>query len=280
MVAVLTGKDTDLVEVSNNAVSVNLATVIDTVKQRLVDRGFTLAERLPAIDAQFTIFQSDDITKAQTAFRLLERDQHLAADPRAALPDRRGRRRPLPPAHPDRRRRSPSSLSMLLLGVALNAFREIYLDAVPTDQLPTEAAGRHLRHPRLLHPAQPPRRRWCCSSRSPSSPGSPARSGAPVALRRGTTRAIGCGPVRRRAGRARHRPVRRRARPYKTPIRVGVLGLALLVYVLRDHPTGGFALGLLVVAAVVLLIVELLARPPRPPPQPSPARRQQRPGPA
>ena len=26
---------------------------------------------------------------------------------------------------------------------------------------------------------------------------------------------------------------------YKTPIRVGVLGVALLLYVMRDHPTGG-----------------------------------------
>ena len=81
MVAVLTGKDTDIVEISNNAVSVNLATLIDTVKQRLVDRGFTLAERLPPVNAQFTIFQSDDITKAQNGVPAAERPQHLAADP-------------------------------------------------------------------------------------------------------------------------------------------------------------------------------------------------------
>ena len=47
LVAVLTGKDTDMVEISNNAVSINLASVIDTVKQRLIERGFTLAERCP-----------------------------------------------------------------------------------------------------------------------------------------------------------------------------------------------------------------------------------------
>ena len=103
MVAVLTGKDTDQVEITDNAVSINLATMIDTVKQRLIDRGFTLAERLPAVDAQFTIFQSDDITKAQTGVPAPRRDQHLAADPGAGVPGRRHRRRTVAPPHPHRR---------------------------------------------------------------------------------------------------------------------------------------------------------------------------------
>ncbi len=38
--------------------------------------------------------------------------------------------------------------SMLLLGVALNAFRVVYLDAIPTDQLPRRRGGRDLRQPR------------------------------------------------------------------------------------------------------------------------------------
>ena len=48
----------------------------------------------------------------------------------------------------------------------------------------------------------------------------------------------------------------------RTPIRLGVAGVVVLAYVLADHPTGAFTLGLLVIAAVVVLLVELLARAP------------------
>jgi hypothetical protein len=152
-------------------------------------------------------------------------------------------------------------LSMLLLGVALNAFRAIYLDAIPTDQLPVEAAGAiydtlagfirlNIRAVAVLFLAIA----FIAWITGPV--------GAPVALRRGTTRAIGA--VRSGGDRAGLNTGRfgEALGLYKTPIRVGVLGLALVIYVLRDHPTGGFALGLLVFVAVILLLVELLSRPP------------------
>ena len=72
MVAVLTGETGNAVEVSGSTVSLNLAVVIDAVKQRLLDRGFSLASRLPTVNAQFTLFQSDDLATAQTGFRLLK----------------------------------------------------------------------------------------------------------------------------------------------------------------------------------------------------------------
>jgi hypothetical protein len=46
------------------------------------------------------------------------------------------------------------------------------------------------------------------------------------------------------------------------PIRLGIAGLVVLVYVLAAHPTGAFTIILLAVAAFVLLVIELLARPP------------------
>jgi hypothetical protein len=260
MVAVLTGKDTDLVNISNNAVSVNLATVIDTVKQRLIERGFTLADRLPAINAEFTIFQSDDITKAQTAFRLLNAINTWLPILAllcliGAVAVGRDRRRTLVVGS------LAVVLSMLLLGVALNAFRAVYLDAIPTDQLPIEAAGAiydtlaefirlNIRAVAVLFLAIA----FIAWVTGPV--------GAPAALRRGTTRAIG---AVRSGGESAGLNTGRFGEALgldHTPIRVGVLGLALVVYVLRDHPTGGFALGIIIVAAAVLLLVELLARPP------------------
>ena len=47
MVAVLTGKGSDLVDTQGGTVSVNLAAVIDVVKERLTDRGFDLASSIP-----------------------------------------------------------------------------------------------------------------------------------------------------------------------------------------------------------------------------------------
>jgi hypothetical protein len=140
MVAVLTGKDTDTVQIGDNAVSVNLATVIDAVKQRLVERGFTLAERLPTVPAQFTVFQSDDITQAQSAFRLLDAINTwlpiltLLCLAGAVAVGRSSRRTLVAGA-------LALALSMLVLGAGMNVGREVYLNAVPTDQLPADAAA-------------------------------------------------------------------------------------------------------------------------------------------
>lgn len=73
MVAVLTGEGSDAVSVENGTVALNLGPLIETVKQRLSAAGFTLAEQIPAVNAQFTIFQSPDLAKAQSAFSLLDR---------------------------------------------------------------------------------------------------------------------------------------------------------------------------------------------------------------
>lgn len=266
LVAVLTGKDSELVEISNNAVSVNLATVIDAVKQRLIDRGFTLAQRLPTVDAQFTIFQSDDITKAQNAFRLLSALNTflpilLLVLLAVAVGVARNRRTTLIAAM------LAIAASMLLLGVALNAFRIVYLDAVPTDQVPVDAAAAvydtlvwfirlNLRAILVLSLV-------IALVAWVSGPGRAA-----VTLRRGTSGAI---------GRARQGGERIGVNTgafgeflgtYKVAIRGGVLGLALVVYAMADHPTGGFTLWLVVIAGVILLVVELLSRPPAPATEP------------
>ena len=275
MVAVLTGKDTDLVEISDNAVSVNLATVIDAVKQRLVDRGFALVERLPTVEAQFTIFQSDDITKAQSAFRLLSALNTLLPILllvllAAAVAVARDRRRALVAAM------LAVAASMLLLGVTLNAFRMVYLDAIPTDELPVDAAAAvydtlvwfirlNLRALLVLSLAVA----FIAWVSGPST--------AAVAVRGGTSRAIGW--VRAGGERAGLDTGRFGSflGTYKAVIRGAVLGLALLIYVMADHPTGAFTLTLVVGAALVLLVVELLARPApaavpgsAPPPTPPP----------
>ena len=72
MVAVLTGETGEAVEVSGGTVQLNLGVVIDRVKEQLLDSGFTLASRIPQVSADVTLFQSDELARAQTAFRLLD----------------------------------------------------------------------------------------------------------------------------------------------------------------------------------------------------------------
>lgn len=260
MVAVLTGKTGGSVEVKGNAVQVNLAAVIETVKKQLESNGFALAAKIPTVNAQFVIFESADLPKAQTAFRVLgaaARVLPILALVLFATAIAIGRSR--------RRTVVAGALvvagSMVLLGLALNIFRAVYLDAVPTDQLPTAAAAAvydtlaqfirlNLRAVLVLFLV-------VAAVAWVSGP-----APAPRAVRRGTTHALDV--VRHGSDRAglRTGPVGRALWTYRTPLRATVLGLALLVYVLAAHPTGAFTLVVVAVAALVLLVIELVAREP------------------
>ncbi|GAB7005719.1 hypothetical protein JCM18899A_31920 [Nocardioides sp. AN3] len=259
LVAVLTGKDSNLVKVDNGVVSVSLATVIEAVKQRLVDRGFTLAERIPEVQAQFTILQSSDLQNAQTGFRVLSA-LNLVLPALAllclvgAVLVGRSRRRTLVAAA------LALAGSMLLLGLALNAFRAVYLDAIPADQLPPDAAAAiydtlawfirlNLRAILVLSLA-------VAFIAWVAGPGRTA-----VAVRRSSSRVVGAargGTMRAGLNTGRLGVA---LDTYRNAVRGVVLGGALLIYVMRDHPTGKFTIVLVAVAALILLILELLARP-------------------
>jgi hypothetical protein len=260
LVAVLTGETGEAVQVSGNAVKVNLAAVINAVKERLENAGFGLASRIPEVNAEFTIMQSDDLTKAQTAFRLLSNVAILLPILglvliAAAVAISRSRRRALIGAA------LAVAASMIVLGLVLNVFRALYLDAVPTDEVPTSAAAaiydnlayfiRLTLRAVLVFALTVAFVAWV-SGNEP----------APVAVRRGFGRFLD--GVRHRSDSAGLDTGRvgELAWTYRTPIRVAVLGAAVLLYVLADYPTGGWTLGVVAVAGVVLLVVELIARRP------------------
>ena len=263
MVALLTGNTGTAVQVKGNTVSLNLAVLIDTVKARLVDAGFALADRIPEVSAQFVLFESADLAKAQNGFRLLKaiaRALPVLAVILLAVALVAARRR--------RRTLIVASLviagSMLFLGLALNGFRQVYLNAIPTDQLPVAAAGAvydqlvsfirlNLRAVLVLFLAVAAVA-WLTG---PALGAVRVRRGTSKALdtiRHGRDRAgLGTGPVGEFLGR------------YRTPIRALVAGAVVLIYVLEDHPTGASTISLLAVGALVLLVVELLARSPEAP---------------
>jgi hypothetical protein len=88
-----------------------------------------------------------------------------------------------------------------------------------------------------------------------------APTGAGAAARRGVTSGIS----KMRSGRARAGlgtgEFGEALARYRNPIRVGVIGLAALIYLLRDHPTAAFAITIVIITVIILVLAEVLAAP-------------------
>ncbi|MEW1688731.1 hypothetical protein ACIQOF_09770 [Streptomyces sp. NPDC091265] len=72
VVKALTGEGGGAVKLTDDTVTLDLAPVIDRVKQRLVDRGLTVAGKIPEIHTDFTVLTSDSVGKATKGFRALQ----------------------------------------------------------------------------------------------------------------------------------------------------------------------------------------------------------------
>ena len=139
LVKALTGEGGGAVTVQNDTVSVNLAAFIQTVKQQLIASGFTLAERIPEVDASFVLFQSKDITRVRSGFNLLNTlGIWLPIITLVLLV--LGSMWPATPADPGRGR-GRGRRGHGGAGPRLAVFRAIYLDAVPDTILPHDAAA-------------------------------------------------------------------------------------------------------------------------------------------
>ncbi|HET6668324.1 MAG TPA: hypothetical protein VFG98_13690 [Intrasporangium sp.] len=263
LVAVLTGEGGDTVSVDRGSVEVNLAPLISTVKQQLTEAGFGIADRIPEVQATYTIVESADLAKAQKLLSIIDGLSTwlpviallLVA---AAVIIARDRRRTLLAAG------LAVAGAMLLLGATLNIIRPFYLDALPTDAS-TEAAAavydqlvsfiRFALRGVLVVALTVAIVAWLNS-----------RTGAGAATRRAIVRGIDA--LRGGTSRSGLRTGRLGLvlAEYRTSIRVGVVGVAALAYLLQDHPTGGTALTFVIVTAVVLLLLEVLAAAPAPAP--------------
>ncbi|MFG2712397.1 hypothetical protein ACGFX2_17860 [Streptomyces goshikiensis] len=139
LVKALTGSGDAAVQIKNDAVTVDLAPVIDQVKTRLVDSGMSVAGKIPEIHTDFTVVQSKDIGRVKTGFRLLQ----IAGVWLPVLAVILIAVGILLSAH-RRRALVTSALAVafaaLVLGVALTVFRTVYLNALP-DTVSQAAAG-------------------------------------------------------------------------------------------------------------------------------------------
>jgi hypothetical protein len=259
LVAALTGEGGGTITVENDTVSINLAAFIQTVKQQLVAAGFTLAERIPQVNASFVLFQSQDITRARSAFNLLTTlgnwlpliallllalGVYVAKDHRRALIGAG----------------LGVAIAMLLLAVGLTVFRSIYLDAVPADVLPHDAAAvLYDTIVRFLRAGL--RTVFVLGLVVAAAAFLTGQSVTATRTRQGLTGAIGW--LQRGAGGAglRTGPVGTWVHANRRVLRIGAVALASLVLVFWDRPTGKVVIGLTLGLLVVLAAIEFLARP-------------------
>ncbi|MDX3801666.1 hypothetical protein [Streptomyces sp. AK04-3B] len=140
LVKVLTGEDDSAVQAGDGSIDLNLGTVIDNVKQKLVDDGFAQAAKIPDVDKTITLFETDKLNEAQDAMRLLNvvgvwlpvvvlvlaalavwsAPAHRVALMAAAI---------------------GVGVMMIVLLIGLAVIRQVYLDSVPTTALPRDTAA-------------------------------------------------------------------------------------------------------------------------------------------
>jgi hypothetical protein len=140
VVKLLEGNEGGAVSAQGDTITLNLAPVIQEVKQRLVAQGFSLAENIPVVDRQFVLVQSGSISDAQGFYQLLNTlgvwlplvTLALFAGGVALARDRR-------------RTLVKGALgvagAMIALGVALALARLWYVGATPANILTEDAAG-------------------------------------------------------------------------------------------------------------------------------------------
>ena len=260
LVKALTGEGGGAVTVENDTVTLNLGPFIQTVKQRLVAQGFTLAERIPQVDKSFVLFQSQDITRARSAFNLLNTlgnwlpvialvllalGVYVARDHRRALVG--------------------AALGvaggMVLLGLALAVFRSIYLDAVPAAVLPHDAAA--VLYDTIVRFLRAGMRSVLVLALVVAAGAFlSGRSVTAVRTREGLSNAIGwLSGGAERAGFSTG-PVGTWVYANKKVLRIGAVALAALVLVFWGRPTGKVVIGLTLALLVVLALIEFLGRRP------------------
>ena len=262
LVAALTGQTGEGVTIANDTVSINLGPLIQEVKQRLIDRGFELASRIPDVNPSFVLVQSDYIAQARAAFNLLNAIGNwlpvvalvfLALGVYVA----KGHRRALMGAG------LGLAGSMLVLGLALAFFRMIYLNALPLGVLTRDAAAAF--YDTLVRFLRLGLRTVLVFGLVIALAGFfTGRSVTAVRARAGVSKGIAW--LRGGAEQAGFRtgPVGSWVYTYKKVLWIAVIAIAALVLVFWDQPTGKVIVGITLGVLVALVIIEFLGRPPGP----------------
>jgi hypothetical protein len=259
LVKALTGEGGGAVTVENDTVSLNLSAFIQTVKQRLVESGFTLAARIPEVNASFVLFQSADITRARKVFNLLDTlgvwlpiitlvllvvGVYVAKDHRRALVGAA----------------LGVAVGMVVLALGLTVFRAIYLDAVPAQALPHDAAA--VLYDTIVRFLRLGLRTILVLSLVVAAGAFlTGQSVTAMRTRQGLTGAIGWLQGSAEHAGWRTGPVGTWVYDHKRALRIAAVTAAALTLVFWGRPNGKVIIGLAVALLVALAVIEFLGRP-------------------
>jgi len=266
IVALLEGDQGKLVTAQGNTVTLNLGPVIAEVKTTLVDQGFGLADRIPAVDKSFVLVESDSVTNAQWAYKALEKlglwlpfiavftligGVLLARDRRRAL----------------LRGGLGVAAAMILLGAALAVARTWYVNETPAGVLTPETAGsvfdtlvRFLRTGLRAVGVLGLVLALAAFLSGPSTAAVKTRHGFThgIGSMRGSAEAAGWQTGRVGTWTYAHRRALR--------LTAAVLGGVLLMF--WNQPSAWVVVGIALLVLLALVVIEFLGRPPTPPRSP------------
>lgn len=263
LVEALSGQNSGNVRVVNGQVTINLGPYIDQVKSNLAARGFTLVRQIPPINPAVALFSARNLTKAQSLYRLVNTLKWflpfltlllLAAGVYIA----RSHRRALMAAG------LGFAASMLVLAAGLTIFRNVYLNSVPSNVLPSDAAAaiydtmvRFIRQGLRVLLVLGLVVAAAAFFTGPSVTAVRTRGAFVSGL--GWLRATG-----EHAG-LRTGPVGEWTYTHRMGLRIGAVGLFALIFVFWGQPTGAVVILLAVLLLVVLGLIELIGRRPAQP---------------
>jgi hypothetical protein len=263
LVAVMQGDEANVLQLSEDGtLSIQLSGVIEEVKAQLVDAGFGIADRIPEVNASFTIVQNTELVRLQNAYNGVVMLGTwlpwlslglIAAGVLTAV------------------RRSRALVigglalagSMLVLGLGLTIGRSIYLNAlagkverldaaeVIFDQM-VEFIRLSLRTVGVLG--------LVVALAGFLGGGSDSARGMRAGIAKGFAAARGWGENRG----VSTGPVGAWLFRYRAVIRVSIIVLAAAVILLAATPTPGLIVVVALIAGLLIAVVELLARPPAP----------------
>lgn len=263
LVAVVTGDGgpSSLAVDESGTVSISLGPMIENVKGRLVDRGFTFAERIPAIDKQFVLFQSPEAVRAQRAVSLLDNASDILPWLTIAVAAAAVVVAPV-----GRRLRALAfvgvalAVGMLVLAVALIVARAVYLDDIPPDVLSPDAAS--VLTDTVLAPLRAALRGVAVLGLV-IAVGAYLVGGSPsaTAVRRGF--ASGVDSLQRIRGSREPNAVELAVARMRVPLRVAIIAVAALILMFWRYPTGMVLVWIVLLALLALLLLEIVVRPVR-----------------
>jgi hypothetical protein len=256
LVKVLSGQGNGTLAVQNGEVVLQLAPLITQVQQRLSARGLSFADKIPTVNASFPLFAAPNLAKAQQGYRLVNTLKWLLPFLSLLLMAggifvARGRRHGLIGAA------LGLSASMLVLASALLIARSVYLRSVPQSVLPADAAA--ALYDTLIRFIREGLRVLLVTGLVVAAGAFLTGPSAAAVRVRGTARA-GIDWTRARVERAgvHPGPVGEWVGVHKTPLRIGAVAVAALIFVFWGQPSLALVIWLVAALLVVVGIIELL----------------------